>query len=120
MLDAAAAMDDKAEDAEHKSLKQPSPKKRELKRDIKLHQSEGKHESENDKIERAEGEKVEKAGEGESALEDVQPSTSPLDSRKRKRKLSGDKVSKIFASDLDVGFVYLYVLEDSCKEVGGK
>ena len=77
---------------EFKARKQSSPEVTDSKHDLESPQTEDIRDLDNGNIE---GEGDHKTEEDETVSEDRQPSSSPLGSRKRKRKLSGDKTPKV-------------------------
>ncbi|XP_024388270.1 protein ALWAYS EARLY 3 isoform X1 [Physcomitrium patens] len=95
VANAAASFEDKTEKVEIKGGKQSSPEVANSKHDLKSSQAEDMQDLHNGSKEEEGDLNTEEEG---AASEDRQPSTSPADSRKRKRKHSGDKISKVVAS----------------------
>lgn len=90
-LAAAATFEDETMRVEFKATKQSSPEVTHSKHDLKSPQAEGIRDVDNGN--NKEGDHMTE-GE-ETASEDRQPPSSPAGSRKKKRRLSGDKTPKV-------------------------
>lgn len=91
-LDAAATFDEKAEGSDFKAGKQSSPEVTDSKHDLESPRADHLRDADNDNLEKEGDQKTE---EEEAASEDRQLSNSPASSRKRRRKISGEKVLKV-------------------------